>query len=68
MTYKRATNKELRRRTIFWHQTGPQIDYTEDGVLHIADLNPEIETCWRMTRIEMIAAGLRFILAGAWRP
>lgn len=43
--------------TLFWHQTGPQIDYTEDGVLHMASLNPEREISWRMSRAEMWRLG-----------
>ncbi len=57
---------ELLRTVLFWHPTGPQIDYTEDGVLHMADLNPEREMSWRMTRIEMFRLGWNCVRAAAW--
>lgn len=42
------------RRTLFFHPTGPLVQYAADGVLHIADLNPEVKTKWRMSRKEML--------------
>lgn len=58
--------KELTRMTLFWHPTGPQIDYTEDGVLHMATLNPETEIEWHMSRIEMVRLGLRCLKTALW--
>jgi hypothetical protein len=48
--------------TLFWHQTGPLLKYVE-GTLFIEDLNPEIKTRWRMSRIEMLRLGWRCIYA-----
>lgn len=48
--------------TLFMHPTGPLLQYA-DGTLHIADLNPEIKTQWRMSRMEMLRLGWRCILA-----
>lgn len=48
--------------TIYFDQTGPLVRY--DGeMLHIQDLNPEIETRWRMSRWDMVRFGLRAIRA-----
>jgi hypothetical protein len=58
--------RELRRKMLFWNQAGPQIDYTEDGVLHMATLNPECEIEWRMSRLEMFHLGLHCIMAAFW--
>lgn len=58
---------ELFRKVLYWHPTGPQIDYTEDGVLHMADLNPEREMSWRMTRNEMFRLGWNCVRASFWR-
>jgi hypothetical protein len=49
--------------TIFWDQTGPLVQY-RNGVLLIADLNPETEIRWRVTRAGMFKLGLRAIAAG----
>lgn len=46
--------------TIFWAPEGPLLKF-EDGVLKIEDLNPEIKTKWRLTRIERFRIGLGFI-------
>jgi hypothetical protein len=54
---------ELAREVLFWDPTGPQIDYTEDGVLHMATLNPEREIEWRMSRTELLRLGWRCIKA-----
>jgi hypothetical protein len=48
--------------TLFWHPAGPLVKYG-DGILYIEDLNPQIETRWRMSRAEMFRLGWRFILA-----
>jgi hypothetical protein len=48
--------------TLFWHPTGPMLRYRE-GLLHVSDLNPQIETQWTMTRWEMLRLGWRCIMA-----
>lgn len=48
--------------TLFWHQTGPLLRY-ENGLLEVEDLNPHIQTRWRMSRYEMLVTGLKFVLA-----
>ena len=51
------------RRTIFFDNTGPLVQY--DGeLLYVEDLNPQVETKWRMSRWEMIRFGFKAILAG----
>lgn len=52
--------------TLFFQHSGPLLRYV-DGILYIEDLNPELKTKWRMSRLEMIQVGLKFILAGARR-
>jgi len=49
-------------RTLFFRHTGEMLRYG-GGTLHIADLNPEIATKWRMSRMEMLRVGLKFIVA-----
>jgi hypothetical protein len=58
---------ELFRKVLFWHPTGSQIDYTEDGVLHMADLNPEREMSWRMSRSELFRLGWNCVRASFWK-
>lgn len=48
--------------TLYWHSTGPLVQYA-DGYLRVEDLNPELKTRWRMSRLEMLALGWRCILA-----
>lgn len=48
--------------TLYFHKTGPLIRYA-NGSLQVADLNPEVETSWRMSRWEMLAFGWRCIIA-----
>jgi hypothetical protein len=50
--------------TLFWHPSGPMVKYA-DGMLIIHDLNPEMQTRWCMSRIEMLRLGWRCLLAGA---
>jgi hypothetical protein len=50
--------------TLFIDPTGPKLTY-ENGMLHVADLNPQIETRWRMTRWDMFKLGWRCIKAAA---
>lgn len=47
---------------IFWHPSGPLVIY-KDGTLHIENLNPQIMTRWRMSRMEMLRFGRRCIVA-----
>lgn len=51
---------------IFWHPTGPRVEYT-NGMLRIADLNPQKEMKWRMSRIEMLRFGWHCILSALKR-
>jgi hypothetical protein len=48
--------------TLFFDNTGPLIKYV-DGVMFIEDLNPEVKTKWRMSRVEMLRFGLRCLVA-----
>ena len=48
--------------TLFFDHAGPLLRY-ENGVLRISDLNPEMETRWRMTRSEMLRLSWRCLLA-----
>lgn len=56
----------MRKRTLYWHETGPLIAYG-DGTLFIADLNPQVETKWRMSRGEMFRLGWRIMLSAVTR-
>ena len=49
--------------TLFWANWGPLMKY-RNGFLDIEDLNPEMKTRWRMSRIEMLKLGWRCIVAG----
>ena len=54
-------------KTLYIDQTGPLVRY--DGeLLHISDLNPEIETRWRMSRLEMLRFGIRAAWAAIIHP
>jgi len=54
--------------TLWWHGTGPLIQYDKDtGVLIIEDLNPEQKVRWAMNREELLMLGRRCIWA-AGRP
>jgi hypothetical protein len=48
---------------LYFCESGPLITFA-DGVLRVEDLNPQVETKWRMTRWEMIKTGMRFLRAG----
>lgn len=50
---------------LFLDPTGPRLTYTE-GVLYVSDLNPQVETRWRMSRWDMIKLGWRCIQAAAF--
>lgn len=52
--------------TLFWHPTGPLLKY-QAGTLHVEDLNPELKTKWRMSRLEMARLGWRCIVAALRR-
>lgn len=52
--------------TLFWHPTGPLLRYA-DGMLEIEDLNPHMQTQWRMSRVEMVRLGWRCIVAAMRR-
>ena len=49
-------------QTIHFHATGPLIKYG-DGVLYVEDLNPEIKTKWRMSRLDLLRMAWRSFVA-----
>lgn len=49
--------------TLYWNHVGPLMRY-ESGLLRIEDLNPDVKTQWRMSRMEMLGLGWRCIVAG----
>lgn len=49
-------------RNLFLAEEGPSLDYG-DGTLYISDLNPQIETQWRMSRLELFTMGMRCVRA-----
>jgi hypothetical protein len=49
---------------LFCDPTGPKLSY-DGSVLNVSDLNPQIETRWRMSRWDMLKLGLRCIKAAA---
>lgn len=52
--------------TLFYEPSGPLVRYGK-GVLQIQNLNPEVRTQWRMSRMEMCRFGWRCIVAAIWR-
>ena len=48
--------------TLLFRNWGPMMHY-HNGLLKVSDLNPEIETQWRMSRWEMLALGWRCLVA-----
>jgi len=48
--------------TLFWHSTGPLIDYN-GGVLRVESLNPQTVVRFRMSRGEMFRLGWRCLVA-----
>ena len=52
--------------TIFLDHCGPLLRY-ENGALRVEDLNPEIKTRWRLTRVERLMIGLRFIACAIYK-
>ena len=61
-----VSKRSLNSTTLFWHPTGPLMMYG-DGTLYIADLNPQVETRWRMSRADMLALGWKCIIAAVRR-
>lgn len=53
--------------TLFWHPTGPKVSY-RDGMLHVSDLNPQVDTQWRMSRWEMVKLGFACMNAALMPP
>jgi hypothetical protein len=53
---------EIFGRTLFWAKTGALIRY-DDGMLYVENLNPQVRTRWRMSRMDMFRLGLRCIRA-----
>lgn len=51
---------------LFWHPAGPLLMYV-NGVLHVEDLNQQVQTCWRMSRVEMFKLGWRCLIAAVRR-
>lgn len=47
---------------LFFDHTGPLVRYSS-GTLEIADLNPDIETRWRLSRWEVFKLGVKAIVA-----
>lgn len=45
-------------RTLFWHSTGPLVKYG-NGYLTVADLNPEKEIAFRMSRWDLLKLSFR---------
>jgi len=52
--------------TLYWNHTGPLLRYA-NGALTIADLNPQMETRWAISRLEMLKLGWRCLLASMRR-
>lgn len=52
-------------KTLFFDPSGPLVQYSPEGMLHVADLNPEVKTKWRMSRWELFAFGWRCLVAAA---
>jgi hypothetical protein len=48
--------------TLFSDHAGPLLQY-QNGYLRIEDLNPQMVTRWRMSRIERFMVGVRFVLS-----
>ena len=51
-----------RKATLYFDQAGPMIQYDGD-TLYVSDLNPEVETKWRMSRGAMLKFAARCIRA-----
>jgi hypothetical protein len=51
---------------LFMHPSGPLLAYRH-GFLDVHDLNPQVETRWRMSRWEIFTLGLRCMAAAMRR-
>lgn len=49
--------------TVFYDPTGPLLR-VEGDTLFIADLNPEMQTRWAMSRWELFCSGMKLAFAG----
>lgn len=49
-------------RTLFFDHSGPLMQY-QPGLLKIADLNPEMQTQWKLSRWELFVLGLKCLWA-----
>jgi hypothetical protein len=49
-------------KTLFINETGPLVQF-DGAFLHIEDLNPHVQTKWRMSRKEMALMGIKAIAA-----
>jgi hypothetical protein len=54
--------KPHRSKTLYRHGAGPLMTYG-DGMLYVCNLNPQVQTEWRMSRLEMFWLALRCIAA-----
>lgn len=52
--------------TLFFHNSGPLMTY-KNGLLKTANLNPEIETQWSMSRLEMLGLAWKCLVAAVRR-
>lgn len=52
----------MNAKNIYWNETGPLVQY-DGSLIHIEDLNPHVQTKWRMSRWEMFSFGVRAIVA-----
>ena len=52
--------------TLFYDPCGPLVRYG-NGVLQIQDLNPEVRTQWRMSRLELLKFSWCCAVAAIWR-
>jgi hypothetical protein len=52
----------MKTTTLYFDRTGPLLQYSSDGLLHIEDLNPSIGARWRLSRKELFCLGWRCIV------
>jgi len=55
-----CSQMEIEVNNLFWSEAGPLVKYDGDFI-YIEDLNPHIETKWRMSRWEMFVFGIKAI-------
>jgi hypothetical protein len=53
-------------KTIYWHWTGPLMK-VENDLLTIENLNPEVKTKWRMSRLEMLRTAWWLMIAAIFQ-